>query len=149
MNQRLTQPRASLSLSKFSSQDFKVFRRKNAHAFKEKQVTGSVIPIIEGEIGDGRCVAGDVLFNNLDRLTDGTLTPGKPDLFYCARPEQLDRRVRAELSNCIIPSTREDLPMLPNFFLEKKGPDRTIAVAGRQACYVGALGARVIQSLRS
>jgi hypothetical protein len=109
----------------------------------------SVIPIIEGKMGDGRLLAGNVPFNNLGHLTDGTIAPGKPDLFYGARPEQLDRCVRSELSSRIIPSTQDDLPMAPNFFLEAKGPDGSSAVAGRQACYDGALGARGMQDLHS
>jgi hypothetical protein len=147
INQRLTQPRASLSPSKFSDQDFKDFKRANAHAFKEKQATNTVIPIIEGKMGDGRCVAGDIPFNNLDHLTDGTIAPGKPDLFYGAHPEQLDRRIRLELSSRIIPSTLDDLPIAPNFFLEAKGPDGSAVVARRQACYDGALGASGFYSL--
>jgi hypothetical protein len=147
-NQRLMQPRPSLSPSQFSDEAFRKFKRANAHAFKEKQVTTSVIPIIEGEIRDAKCVAGDIPFTNLDHLTDGTLAPGKPDLFYGARPEQLDRRIRDELSGSIIPSTQEDLPMAPNFFLAVKGPDGSAAVAKRQACYDGALGARGMQSLQ-
>jgi hypothetical protein len=38
---------------------------------------------------------------------------------------------------------------MPNFFLEAKGPDGSLAVARRQACYDGALGARGIHSLQS
>jgi hypothetical protein len=149
INQRLAQPRPSLSPSRFSEKEFKEFIRADAHAFKEKQVINSVIPIMEGKVGDGKCVTGDIPFNNLDHLTDGTIAPAKPDLFYGARPEQLDRRVRTELSSRIIPSTQNDLPMAPNFFLEAKGPDGSLAVAGRQACYDSALGARGIQSLQS
>jgi hypothetical protein len=63
------------------------FKRANAHAFKEN-VTDSVIPIIEGRIRDGRYVAGDIPFNNLDHPFDGIIAPGKPDLLYGARPEQ-------------------------------------------------------------
>ncbi|KMP10245.1 hypothetical protein CIRG_09926 [Coccidioides immitis RMSCC 2394] len=39
--------------------------------------------------------------------------------------------------------------MAPNFFLEAKGPDGSLAVAVRQACYNGALGARGIHSLQT
>ncbi|RJE18109.1 hypothetical protein PHISCL_09552 [Aspergillus sclerotialis] len=53
------------------------------------------------------------------------------------------------LSNQIIPSTQDDLPMAPNFFLEAKCPDGNAAVADRQACYDGALGARAIHALQS
>ena len=39
--------------------------------------------------------------------------------------------------------------MLPNFFLEVKGPEASAAVAKRQACYDGVLGARAMQCLQS
>ena len=149
INKRLSQPRPSLSPSKFSEEAYEKFVQADAGAFKDKQVTTSVIPIIEGEVRDAKCVSGGILFNNLDHLTDGTLAPGDPDLYYGARPEQLDRRVRDELNGHIIPSTQDDLPIAPNFFLAVKGPDGTAAVARRQACYHGALGARGIHSLQS
>ena len=47
----------------------------------------SVIPIIEGKVGDGKYVTSDIPFNNLNYLTDRTIAPTKPDLFYGARPE--------------------------------------------------------------
>jgi len=109
----------------------------------------SAIPIIEGEVKEGKCVAGGIRLTNLDHLTDGTIAPSNPDIFHGARPEQLDRRIRKELSSRIVPSTQEDLPMAPNFFLAAKGPDGSLAIARQQACYDGALGARGIQSLQS
>jgi hypothetical protein len=108
-----------------------------------------VISIIEGEIRDAKCVLEGILFTNLDHLTNGILVPGNPDLYYGARPEQLDRRVRDELSGHIIPSIRDDLPIAPNFLLAAKGPDGSLAVAGRQASYDGTLGARGQLSLQS
>lgn len=149
INQRLVQPRPSLSPSQFSDGAFKKFKRANTHAFKEREVTKSVIPIIEGEISDNKCVAGGVPLTNFDHLTNGTLAPGNPDLFYGARPEQLGRQIRNELSGRIITSTQDDLPIAPNFFLAAKGPDGTAVVARRQACYDGALGARGIHSLQT
>ena len=74
-------------------------------------------------------------FTNLAHLTDDTLVPGNPDLYYGARPEHLDRRVRNELSGRINPLTQVDLPMAPDFFLAAKGPDGFAAVAKRQASY--------------
>ncbi|KAJ3579925.1 hypothetical protein NPX13_g640 [Xylaria arbuscula] len=53
-----------------------------------------------------------------------------------------------QLNKHIVPSTQHDLPIVPNFFLNVKGPDGTFAVAGRQACYDGALGARGMNSLQ-
>jgi hypothetical protein len=112
-------------------------------------VSELVIPIIEGNIADARCRSGGIPFTNLDPLTDGKLKPGNPDIYYSARPEQLTREVRDELGGQIIPSTQHDLPIAPNFFVAAKGPDGSLAVAGRQACYDGTLGARSMHSLQS
>lgn len=147
--QILEKHRPSLSPPYFSDEDFRRFRRADAHAAKERQLMTSVIPIIQGEVVDERCVAGEIPFKNLDHLTDGSLVSGNPDLYYGARPEQLSLQVRIALSGHIIPSTQEDLPLVPNFFLAVKGPDGSLAVALRQASYDGALGARGIHSLRS
>ncbi|KAG8407370.1 hypothetical protein J3458_020849 [Metarhizium acridum] len=145
----MAQPRPSLSPSQFSNDDFRRFKRADTHAFKKREITITVIPIIEGTVPDIKCIAGEIPFTNLDHLTDGTLVPGNPDLYYGARPEQLDRRIRRELSGQIVPSTQSDLPIAPNFFLEAKGPDGTLSVACRQSYYDGALGARGIHSLQS
>ncbi|OJD20284.1 hypothetical protein ACJ73_08383 [Blastomyces percursus] len=149
INERLAQLRSSLSPSRFSEEAFDAFARADAHASKEQPVISSVIPIIDGDIGDRKCVGGNYLFGNLAPLTDGTLASAKPDHFYGARPEQLTRQIRDELRHHIVPSTQDDLPVAPNFFLEVKGPDGSLAVAMRQACYNGALGARSMQSLQS
>ena len=107
-----------------------------------------MIPIIERSIEDAKCVSGGIPFTKLDHLTDRTRAFGNPDIYYGARPEQLDRRVRDELSGLIIPSTQHALLIVPNFFLAAKGPDGSAAVAKRQAYYDGALGARGIHSPR-
>ncbi|KAI0972789.1 hypothetical protein F4678DRAFT_478635 [Xylaria arbuscula] len=147
--QAIVKPRASLSLPRFNPEDFKQFERADAHARKEAQVMSTVIPIIEGDVRDGRSVAGQVPFTNLEDPTDDLLVPGNPDRYYGARPEQLDRQVRIQLDKHIVPSTQHDLPIVPNFFLNVKGPDGTQAVAERQACYDGALGARGMDSLQT
>ncbi|OJD24959.1 hypothetical protein ACJ73_03671 [Blastomyces percursus] len=149
IKERLGNLRPSLSPSRFSEKELEEFREADAYASKEKPVTTTVIPIIEGNISDHKCTGGGYLFGNLAHLTDGTLAQAKPDHFYGARPEQLNRQIRKELSDRIIPSTQDDLPMAPNFFLEAKGPDGSLAVATRQACYDGALGARGMHSLQS
>lgn len=145
----LAKPRRSLSPSRFSDSDFRRFKRADTHAFREWQVASTVIPIIEGEVGDSKCVSGQIPFTNLDPLTDGSLVPGNPDRYYGARPEQLNQQVRTELSGHIVPSTQNNLPIAPNFFLAVKGPSGSLEVAGRQACYDGALGARGICSLQT
>ncbi|KAJ6437515.1 hypothetical protein O9K51_10074 [Purpureocillium lavendulum] len=149
LRQILAAPRGSLSPSKFTTDDFRKFERADAHAAKERDVTTTVIPVIEGNAGDRKSVAGQIPFTNLDHLTDGTLVPGNPDLYYGARPEQLNRTVRSELNRMIMPSTQQDLPIVPNFSLAVKGPDGSLSVATRQACYDGALGARAMHSVQS
>ncbi|KAI3326610.1 hypothetical protein HD806DRAFT_520395 [Xylariaceae sp. AK1471] len=113
--QAIGKPQPSLSISRLNQEDFKRFERADAHALKEAQVMSTVIPIIEGDVKDGR---------------------------------SLDRQVRMQLNKHIVPSTQHDLPIVLNFFLNVKGPDGTLAVAGRQACYDGALGARGMNSLQ-
>ncbi|KAI0203077.1 hypothetical protein F4808DRAFT_449390 [Astrocystis sublimbata] len=125
------------------------FIQKDADAGKEAQVMTTILPLIEGIVEDGRLVAGQVPFTNLRDPTDNLLVPGNPDRYYGARPEQLDRRVRTQLGKHIVPSTQHDLPIVPNFFLNMKGPDGTSAVAENQACYDGALGARGLNSLQA
>lgn len=147
LTELLSRPHASLS--GFSEEQFENFREADGNVTKEKRVTTYVIPVIEGDVEDHRCLGGDYIFGNLAHLTDGTLARAKPDHFYGARPEQLDRRIRDELSNQIIPSTQGDLPMLPNFFLEVKGPDGSPTVVTRSACYDGALGARAMHHIQS
>lgn len=149
IRQALGQPRRSLSPSIFPDDKFEAFQRADAHASKESQVIVDVIPMIEGNVGDRKCAARQVPFTNLDHLTDGTLVPGNPDLYYGARPEQLDQKVRQELGGHIIPSTQHDLPIVPNFFLEVKGPDGSAAVAKRQLLYDMALGATGYDAIRS
>ncbi|KAL2369989.1 hypothetical protein RJ035_007334 [Blastomyces gilchristii] len=149
LNERLAQPRASLSPSKFSEQEFEEFREADMNASKEKPIVRLAIPIIEGHIDDVRCMGGDYPFGNFAPLTDGTLANAKPDHFFGARPEQLNHQIRDELSDFIVPSTQKDHPIAPNFFQEAKGPDGSPAVATRQACYNGAVGARGIYKLQS
>lgn len=63
------------------------FRRAHRYGFKEKKITNPVTLIMEGDPRDLRCVSGGLTFTNLDHLTDGTLNPGNPDLYYGARTE--------------------------------------------------------------
>lgn len=149
IHERLAWRRPSLSTSRLSNEDFRRFQRADAQASKEQPVTTYVIPIIEGNFDGHGCASGGYPFTNLAPLTDGTLVAAKLDRLYGARPEQLHLRIREELDKQIIPLTQADLPIAPNFFLEAKGPDGSPAVAERQACYDGALGARGIHALQS
>ncbi|KAI9841528.1 MAG: hypothetical protein M1837_000629 [Sclerophora amabilis] len=144
---RLALPRPSLSPSRFSNNAFDNFVRTNSRALTEPMVMRNLIPTISGDANIPS--AGELPFGNLEPLTDGTLVDAKPDFYDGARPAQIHGRIREELSSHITPSTQQHAPALPNFFIEGKGPDGSTAVAKRQACYDGALGARGIHRLRS
>lgn len=148
-HQILAQHRPSLSPSRFGDEEFDDFMVADAHAKKEPQVCDSVIPYLEGNIADRRCRSGGIPFANLTDVTDRLLAFARPDIFYGARTEQLDREVRDTIGRHILPSTQDDLLMAPNFFLEVKGPNGSLEVANRQACYDGALGARGMHSLHT
>lgn len=146
VNHIFGQRRDSLSKT-FGEKEFLDFQRTNTCAFNELPVSNAV-RMVEGEV-NRKCTGGGYPFNNLAPLTDGTISKAWPDRFYGSRPEQLDKQIRDELGDTIIPSTQDSRPMLPNFFLEIKSPEKSAAVAQRQACYDGALGARAMQSLQS
>lgn len=107
-----------------------------------------MILIIKDKITDNKCVEEDVLFINLTSLINDMFTAAKPDLYYDARLEQLDRRVRDKLSEHIILSTQNDLSIAPNFFLEVKESNGTTVVVRRQTCYNDTLSARGMHSLQ-
>lgn len=142
--------RPSLDPTVFTDRHFDAFR--DAEALQQgTKVTATVVSIIEGNVNDRRCTcaARQKQFRNLDALTNGSLVPGNPDRYYGALPDQLHAEVCAELGGRIVPSTQGNVPVAPNFFLLAKGPDVPPSVVRRQACYVGALGARGIHSLHS
>ncbi|KAI9859913.1 MAG: hypothetical protein M1830_006246, partial [Pleopsidium flavum] len=146
INERLAQPRPSLSPSRLPPEVFRNFKRKNREALTEAMVRSSVFPIIAG---DAHTPSGeDIPFNNLAPLTDGTISIPRPDFYDGSRPGQLDRRVREEIGPYITPSTG-NAPLLPNFFAEEKGPKGRADVAKRQACYDGAIGERAMLHARS
>ncbi|KAM0421261.1 hypothetical protein ACHAPT_010983 [Fusarium lateritium] len=145
----LAVPRRSVSPSKFGDDAFETFQDNNARAKDEDDVKAYVVPTIIGTRRTDHPSAMNTLFSNLEALTDGTLAPANPDLYYGAYPEEVERSIRDDLAARIIPSTMEDKPMAPNFFLEVKGPDGSAAVAARQARYDGAIGSRIICTLQN
>ncbi|KAI9848517.1 MAG: hypothetical protein M1837_007186 [Sclerophora amabilis] len=147
IQQRLQQPRVSLSLSRFSDGVFRTFRKKTKDASNETEVMTNLLPTIQGDSDNPSGMKR--MFTNLTPLTDGTIVDAQPDFYYGARPQQLDPRIRRELSSDIIPSKDRSVPILPNHFTEGKGPKWGVIVAERQALYDGALGARAMHRLQS
>ncbi len=117
----------------------------------EDDVVASILPLIAGPSDwIDHAPAHNVLFKNMAPLTNNAIVTLKPDLYYGAPPEQLAPNVRAVLGAHIVPTTAAlDRPLLPNFFVEFKGPNGTDAVALRQVRYDGAVGARAMHSLQN
>ncbi|KAG6016415.1 hypothetical protein E4U54_001514 [Claviceps lovelessii] len=145
----LEKRRRSLSPRRFTDEDFEKFQHVHARATRESRVVGTVIPIIEGDIGDPACAASDIAFSNLEHLTDGSLVFAKPGLYHGARAEHLKREIREDLNGLIAPSSEHDQPILPNNFLEVKGPAGSSTVVTRQATYSAALGSRAFHALQT
>ncbi len=140
----LIRPRASPSRS--SDRSFKSFKRGVEDADNEDEVMSKVFPKI---VSNSRHASGqNVSFGNLEQLSKRIVVP-QPDWYQGEIPGQGNRTLRERLDKAIVPSTRKDRPFLPTYFAEAKGPDGSYAVARRQACYDGALGARVMHSLQS
>jgi hypothetical protein len=86
-------------------------------------VTADSLPTILGEKRRDHPSARKVPYGNMTDMAPGIFKRAKPDLYWRARPEQIDRRVRQDLDHQIVPSTKDTYPVAPNFFLEVKGPD--------------------------
>ncbi|KAL9043917.1 MAG: hypothetical protein Q9214_002912 [Letrouitia sp. 1 TL-2023] len=146
INTRLALPRASLSPSRFTREDFLDFKEKNQEALTEMKVMSKAFPIIAGTADIPS--QENLRFTNLEDLTDGSITKAQPDFYDGARPAELNKQIREELGPYIVPSTNTTAPCLPNFFTEGKGPKGLIDLSKNQAMYDGALGARGIHKLR-
>jgi len=148
INRRLAQSRPSLSPSKFSDGGYQEFIEKDAEAFNEDAVKDSVLPAMLRAMGASSGAQKNILFTNIDPIVAG-ISQAKPDYYYGAQPEQIHPNVRTDLSKHITPSSHAHLPAVPNFSLEAKGPDGSLAEALRQACHNGAIGERAMQSLET
>ncbi|KAI4148515.1 MAG: hypothetical protein L6R39_002779 [Caloplaca ligustica] len=143
---RLARPRASLSPSRFTEDDFRKFEKKNLEALGETKVMSRVFPTIAGTADIHS--EENLRFLNLRNITDGSIVKAQPDWYDGARPETVSKRIRDEFGPFIVPSSKAGAPCLPNFFGEGKGPKGTSDVAKLQATYNGALGGRGIHKLR-
>jgi hypothetical protein len=143
----ITQPRPSLSPSRFSDGAFKAYVNRTNRAVNKADVIAKAFPILKSNNNVPSSIKRT--FANLAALTDGTFINAQPDFYYNVSPDQLDPHVQKKLKSYIVPSVNDRASMLPNNFTEGKGPGGTRAVTKRQACYDGALGARAMQHLQS
>ena len=136
------------SLATISNSELQDISRKLTGPKTESQV-GEAVSMLRSKREDPACTSGSIPLRNFAALTDGTLTPPNPDVYYGARPEQFDSNLQSLLGTLVIPSTDESKPILPTFFLALKSKRGTFEVAETQACYDGAFGARAIHALCS
>lgn len=153
IQEALAQPRASLSPTLFSEEDCDNLQDVYVNANDEEQVMERVVPKITREAtitGEARTTgARKVIYCNLDPMIEDVTTP-VPDLYYGCVADEIAPPIRKELSKHIVPSmTTPKAPLLPNCFMEVKGPKGTQAVVVRQATYDGVIGARAMHTLRS
>ena len=88
-------------------------------------------PIVAGTWAGNSTIPneGQILFKNLDSITNNTTVNPVPDFFDGARPGDLDRKVREDLDKIIILIKKAGVPVAPNFFLEAKSSGGTVEVA--------------------
>ena len=125
--------------------EYEDFVHKSLAARGETKMITSLFPMILGN--DDIPYEQDKVFTNLAPFTDG-IADARPDLFDGSFPTDVGIDVRRRLSQLIVPSKQSGIPILPNFFLEAKGPEGTTVVAKRQVLYDGTLGARGIHSIQ-
>ena len=147
INERLAQPRPSLSPSRFPPEAFRKFEKTNMQALTESAVMSKVFPTIAGTADIPS--QENLYFGNLKHLTDGSITKAKPDFYDGSRPAELHKDIREELGPYIVPSTNTAAPCLPNFFAEGKGPTGSSGVSKLQAAQNGVVGTRGVHKLRS
>ncbi|KAI9814331.1 MAG: hypothetical protein M1832_005911 [Thelocarpon impressellum] len=146
ISQRLARRRPSVSGPAFSDEAYKRFADAVETSLSEQMVMMALSSVLSGTAQ--KPCTGDVRFDNLEQLTSQKLSPARPDLYDGANMMVIDLQVRRELDKYIIPSIRHPAPVLPNFFMEGKGPDGAPAVGQLQARYNGALGARGMRAIQ-
>lgn len=143
---RLAEPRPSLSPSRFSEGQFEHFQEKSTQAGSEAMVRNTVFPVITG---DGDVLSGrEYQFNKVAPLAPGLSNP-RPDFYDGAMPSSIDRRVRDDLHQYIVPCTELSRPALPNHFTELKGPNGNALEMQLQITQDLAIGARGMLHMRS
>ncbi len=145
--QGMSDPRASLSPSRFSVSAFKNFKQANSRVISEGKVMADILPTIRGNAGIPS--EGNLPFSNLASITDGTTVDAVPDLYDGSYPKEISKVVRQNLSKMITPTSHGRAPVAPNFFVEVKAPRGGADVAKRQACLDGAIGARAMHNLQN
>ena len=116
-------------------------------ATNEGSVMQRVVPLITGRsnISSG----SNVKFTNMVNITGNETAALIPDFFDGVENNSIERAVREDLNNMIVPHLDLEVPRAPNFFFEVKGPSGVFRVVRGQAMLDGAYGARAMHSLQN
>ena len=135
--------------SQFTEDAFEAFSASVVDARSGGDVLANVVPTLLGQNVANYDTARNLIFGNIKPLTDGSLVAPKPDLYDGVNPTTLDKAIREELADVIVPSKAGGNPVVPNFFFEIAGPNSRSEVAELRARYHGAIGARAMHALQS
>ena len=146
---RLAQRRLSLSQpTSPNTDDYERFLQLNESAQNARFVIKDALPLIIGHSDIPH--SGGFAFKNLKPLTDGkSLKPAFPKSYDGCLPRELNKSIREQLGEYIVPTSNVMVPCLPTFFTECAGPTGVVRVGERHILYAGALGARAVHHLRS
>lgn len=144
---RLAQSREGLSPTQFTQTDYEKFLAAVDNAHDEMQVMMYVLSALTGPTTYPS--TANRLCNNWAPLTSAKLVIPKPDYFEGELQKSDDAVLLKTLNDLIVPSTCSDAPLLPNFLVEVKSPQGSIAVARRQVVYIGAFCARSMHHLQA
>ncbi|KAK6445876.1 hypothetical protein FP744_10002125 [Trichoderma asperellum] len=121
--------------------------RRNITNSTESDLMADVIPLIAGDTRIRK--SRNLAFTNLTSITRNTTATPKPDFFDGAHPETVNRKVKKDLDDIIIPSKIAGFPIAANFFLEVKSDEGKLKVAQGQSIVNGAYGARAMHALKN
>lgn len=132
--------------SDLTTEKFERFQQSNNAALQDDTIMSTVLPILIGTAGTN--TANNLLFGNLEHLTDGGLT--KPVASCCdgLLLSHIDPQIRKAFSRYIIPSIKTPAICLPNFLMEGAS-SKNWQIAKRQGGHCGLLAARGVYRLRS
>ncbi|KAF2452267.1 hypothetical protein BDY21DRAFT_425261 [Lineolata rhizophorae] len=147
----------------FSEERFEELAQVGLQYRRKADAIERVVSQMQGVSGQTDRVGRNILFDNIanmfpidvklgvDGSRKGTISgcQVKPSYYYGARPEQLDREIRDELSRYIVPSSNDSRPCVPNFFLNTKVPTIPARAATFRPCIEGAIGARAMHKLQT
>ena len=136
----LKRRRTSLSTNSETQRLFVELEYETNRASTETMVMSKILPILLGK--DEFPFTQNLVCKNYAPLGMSALVCAKPNHYDGADIDELDRNIREELNRYIVPSLHVNIPIMPNFFVELKGPDGSPNVTRRQVLYYGTLGAR-------